>query len=75
MDINDFLKTAGINYEIEIRAEDETNSKTILKQCFSDEKSNVENIREHLSWGEKMLFSNFIYVLCTYAKFGFNYIR
>ena len=35
MDINDFLKTAGINYEIEIRAEDETNSKTIVKQCFS----------------------------------------
>ena len=33
-DINDFLKTAGINYELVIQTEDESNSKTILKQCF-----------------------------------------
>lgn len=38
-DINDFLKTAGINYELEIDTKDEANTKTILKQCFSDAKS------------------------------------
>ena len=38
-DINDFLKTAGINYELEIDTKDEANTKTILKQCFSDDKS------------------------------------
>ncbi len=27
-DINEFLKTAGINYELEIQVEDESNSKT-----------------------------------------------
>lgn len=68
MDINDFLKTAGINYEIEIRAEDETNSKTILKQCFSDEKSNVENIREHLSWGEKSAFSLILFMYYAHMQ-------
>lgn len=68
MDINDFLKTAGINYEIEIRAEDETNSKTILKQCFSDEKSNVENIREHLSWGENNAFSLILFMYYAHMQ-------
>ena len=67
-DINDFLKTAGINYEIEIRAEDEKNSKTILKQCFSDEKSNVENIREHLSWGEKNAFSLILFMYYAHMQ-------
>lgn len=67
-DINDFLKTAGINYEIEIRAEDETNSKTILKQCFSDEKSSVENIREHLSWGEKNAFSLILFMYYAHMQ-------
>lgn len=68
MDINDFLKTAGINYEIEIKAEDETNSKTILKQCFSDEKSNVKNIREHLSWGEKNAFSLILFMYYAHMQ-------
>lgn len=61
-DINDFLKTAGINYELEIQAKDETNSKTILKQCFSSEKSEVTNIRSHLSWGEKNAFSLILFM-------------
>lgn len=56
-DINEFLKTAGINYELVIQAEDEVNSKTILKQCFSEDKTEVQNIRQHLSWGEKNAFS------------------
>lgn len=61
-DINDFLRTAGINYELEIQAKDETNSKTILKQCFSSEKSEVTNIRSHLSWGEKNAFSLILFM-------------
>ena len=56
-DINEFLKTAGINYELVIQAEDEENSKTILQQCFSEDKTEVQNIKQHLSWGEKNAFS------------------
>lgn len=65
-DINEFLKTAGINYELEIQAEDEANSRTILKQCFSESKTDVTNIRNHLSWGEKNAFSLILFMY--YAK-------
>ena len=61
-DINDFLKTAGINYEIEIQSEDETNSKTILKQCFNNEKTEVVKISERLSWGEKNAFALILFM-------------
>lgn len=61
-DINEFLKTAGINYELEIQVEDEANSRTILKQCFTDEKTDVKDIRQHLSWGEKNAFSLILFM-------------
>lgn len=61
-DINNFLKTAGINYEISIECEDETNSKTVLKQCFSDKKSEVKEIKQHLSWGEKNAFALILFM-------------
>lgn len=61
-DINAFLKTAGINYEIKIDTEDETNSRTVLKQCFSEQKTDVENIRQHLSWGERNAFSLILFM-------------
>lgn len=61
-DINEFLKTAGINYELVIIAEDESNSKTILKQCFTEERTEVTQIRNHLSWGEKNAFSLILFM-------------
>lgn len=61
-DINEFLKTAGINYELVILAEDETNSRTILKQCFSEKKTAVTKIRDHLSWGEKNAFALILFM-------------
>ena len=61
-DINEFLKTAGINYELVIQVEDESNSRTILKQCFSEEKTDVTKIRQHLSWGEKNAFSLILFM-------------
>jgi ABC-type Mn2+/Zn2+ transport system ATPase subunit len=56
-DINEFLRTAGIHYEILLDAEDESHSKAVLRQCFSKEKTEVQQIREHLSWGEKNAFA------------------
>ena len=61
-DLNGFLKTAGINYELEIQAEDEMNSKTILRQCFGGEKTSVNDIRQHLSWGEKNAFALILFM-------------
>lgn len=62
MDINEFLKTAGINYELIIQVQDETNSRAILKQCFDGEKTDVKDIRQHLSWGEKNAFSLILFM-------------
>ncbi|MCB5287962.1 MAG: AAA family ATPase [Candidatus Cloacimonetes bacterium] len=61
-DINEFLKTAGIYYELVINSEDETSSKTILQQCYSDDKTEVADIRDRLSWGEKNAFSLILFM-------------
>ena len=45
-----------------ILAEDETNSRTILKQCFSEERTDVTKIRDHLSWGEKNAFALILFM-------------
>ena len=55
-DINSFLKTAGFNYEFDIEVNDERNSRTVL--IYKGKKDiNVENIDEHLSWGERNAFA------------------
>lgn len=67
-DINDFLKTAGINYELVIKTEDEFNSRTILQQCFTKEKTDVTKIRQHLSWGEKNAFALILFMYYANLK-------
>lgn len=62
------MKTAGINYELEIQVEDETNSKTVLKQCFTKQKTDVKNIRQHLSWGEKNAFSLILFMYYAHMQ-------
>lgn len=56
-DINFFLKTAGINYELEIIQNNQNDIKTILKYIRADDSIEVNKIRDHLSWGEKNAFS------------------
>ena len=58
IDINRFLESAGINYEIIIDVVAENDSKTILK--YKDVQENtyeVDDIKKHLSWGEKNAFA------------------
>ncbi len=61
-DINDFLKMAGINYEIDIEVEDENEAKTVLKQLYSDSPTEVQDIKKHLSWGEKNAFALILFM-------------
>ncbi len=57
-DINDFLFTAGINYIFDIIPEAEGESRTILKyNSNTKEPIEVDNIRGHLSWGERNAFA------------------
>lgn len=67
-DINTFLKTAGINYELSIEAEDEENSKAVLQQCFSEDKTEVDDIKRHLSWGEKNAFALVLFMYYAHKK-------
>lgn len=58
IDINNFLESAGISYEILIEVLSESNSKTILKYKDRSENTHeVDDIKKHLSWGEKNAFA------------------
>ena len=68
-DINGFLETAGINYEVIINAESESESNTILK--YKDRKDNrftVESIKRHLSWGERNAFALVLFMHYAISK-------
>lgn len=57
-DINNFLEMADIDYVLEILHESETDTKTVLKyKCRGKDTVNVENIKNHLSWGERNAFA------------------
>jgi ABC-type dipeptide/oligopeptide/nickel transport system ATPase subunit len=57
-DINDFLQKSDINYSLEIRHESESITKTILKyKSKIKDYIQVENIKLHLSWGERNAFA------------------
>lgn len=56
-DINDFLKQAGINYEIDIIHKSQNESTTILKYKCNEGLVEVEEISRHLSWGERNAFA------------------
>ncbi|HBT83754.1 MAG TPA: hypothetical protein DEB35_10280 [Desulfuromonas sp.] len=57
-DINEFLDMAAIDYILEINHESESVTKTILKYKKKGKDAvNVENIRHHLSWGERNAFA------------------
>ena len=57
-DINDFLFMSGINYSLEIKHESENTTRTILRYLSKNRDSiQVENIKLHLSWGERNAFA------------------
>lgn len=57
-DMNDFLSTAGIRYQIDIQDESEDVARTRLKYVSkTEEPFDVEDIKLHLSWGERNAFA------------------
>ena len=57
-DINDFLFMSGINYSLEIKHEAENTTRTLLRYLSKNRDSiQVENIKLHLSWGERNAFA------------------
>jgi len=70
-DINEFLYMSGVNYRLEINVESENNTKTILKYISQDESENlvrVQNIKSHLSWGERNAFALVLFMHHAVSK-------
>lgn len=62
-DINEFLDMAAIDYLLEINHESESSTKTILKyKKKGADAISVENIRRHLSWGERNAFALILFL-------------
>lgn len=57
-DINEFLLMAEINYKLEIKHEAENTTRTTLRYIIKENDSViVEDIKLHLSWGERNAFA------------------
>lgn len=69
IDINSFLESAGINYEILIVVLSESDAKTVLK--YKDRNKNkheVDDIKKRLSWGEKNAFALVLFMHYATSK-------
>lgn len=69
VDINEFLDMAGISYRLEIIHAKESNAKAILK--YVNRSSNefpVDNIKIHLSWGERNAFALVLFMHYVFSK-------
>lgn len=56
-DMNLFLKSAGIQYEVSINIDDDGKTAAILQYRKDDATFIVDKIRNHLSWGERNAFA------------------
>jgi len=69
IDINNFLETAGINYIFDIIPKSEGVSRTMLKYNANTENPiDVDNIRDHLSWGERNAFALVLFMHDALSK-------
>lgn len=68
-DINDFLMSAGMNYEVDIIVDDEGEAKTLLKyKCAEGITCDVKEINRHLSWGERNAFALVLFMYYSLQK-------
>lgn len=68
-DINDFLKTANINYRFELNPTSELSSLAKLKYCCpSKQLYDVNNIDGSLSWGEKNSIALILFMYYSLQK-------
>lgn len=60
--INDFLECAGYNYEVEIKFEDEENTKLWLIPREIENSVPINDVKDHLSYGERNAFALILFV-------------
>lgn len=68
-DINEFLDMSGISYHLEIHYEKENDTKAVLKYINRTAKEiPVDNIKLHLSWGERNAFALVLFMHYAFSK-------
>lgn len=68
-DINDFLKSAGIKYKVQIDVNGENDALTTLHYVGEEGVLNpVGSIKKHLSWGEKNAFALVLFMFDAISK-------
>lgn len=62
-EINQFLEIAGFKYEFDFIVNNENEAVTFLKyKIDNEETTKIENIKRHLSWGEKNAFALILFM-------------
>jgi energy-coupling factor transporter ATP-binding protein EcfA2 len=67
-DINLFLESAGIQYEVSLDFNDDGKTLARLRYRKGEEKVGIENIRNHLSWGERNAFSLILFMFYALSQ-------
>lgn len=67
-DINIFLKSAGIEYLVSLDIDDDGKTVARLQYRNDKEKVEVENIRNHLSWGERNAFALILFMFYALSQ-------
>jgi len=67
-DINLFLKSAGIQYEVSIDVDSNGNAVALLQYQKNEETFPVNMIRNHLSWGERNAFALVLFMFYALSQ-------
>ncbi len=61
-DMNAFLNSAGIQYKVDINVDDEGETLAVLQYQKDEMCVTIDNIRNHLSWGERNAFALILFM-------------
>lgn len=67
-DINDFLESAGITYQVGINLDENGQAIATLQYVHDKKVVEVDKIRKHLSWGERNAFSLVLFMFYAISE-------
>ncbi len=67
-DMNSFLNSAGIQYKVGINIDDVGGAIAVLQYQIDGKCTTIENIRDHLSWGERNAFALILFMFYAENK-------
>ena len=67
-DINNFLESAGITYQVGINLDENGQAIVTLQYIYNKKLVEVDKIRKHLSWGERNAFSLVLFMFYAISE-------